>query len=137
MFDSCIPCSLPFDLLVIQKRSQLDSHKDPNDTATVGSAALETMEGDPPSKAVMSVAAHGQVQHGLQGRLAPQDQSSELQQGVSAKDTHSDERTPEAMSPGWRAASQGPQGMWSSTPQQAEHVVVSLILVNGTKFKDG
>ena len=36
---------------------------DPDGTATVGSAALETMEDDPTSKAVVSVAEQGQVQH--------------------------------------------------------------------------
>ena len=63
VLDSCIPCNLPFGLLVTHKRSQLDIHMDPKCTATVGSAALETMEDDPTSKAVVSVAEQGQVQH--------------------------------------------------------------------------
>ena len=116
MLDSCIPCNLPFGLLVIHKRSQLDIHMDPDDTATVGSAALETMENDPTSKTVVSVAEQGQVQHGLQGRLASQDQCNEQLEGVPVKDNYSDERTAEAMSPGWHAASQGPQGKMSCTP---------------------
>ena len=63
VLDSCIPCNLPFGLLVSHKRFQLDIHMDPDGTATVGSAALETMEDDPTSKAVVSVAEQGQVQH--------------------------------------------------------------------------
>ena len=94
---------------------------DPKCTATVGSAALETMEDDPTSTAVVSVAEQGQVQHGLQGRSAAQDQCNEQLQGVPVKDSYSEERTAEAMSPGQHAASQGPQGKMSCTPQQAEH----------------
>ena len=48
---------------------------DPKDTTTVGSAALETIEDDPTSRVVVSVAeqVQGQV-HGVQGLVALQDQ---------------------------------------------------------------
>ena len=59
----------------------------------------------------------------MQGRLAFQDQCNEQLQGVPVKDNYSDERTAEAMSLGWHAASQGPQGKMNCTPQQAEHAV--------------
>ena len=99
-----ITCDLAFAVLAAQKHSQLVILMDPKDTTTVGSAALETNDDDPTSRVVVSVAepVQGQV-HGVQGRMAPQDQSNEQQQGVTAKDNCTDERTTEAMSHGWQA----------------------------------
>ena len=75
---------MAFALLAAQKHSQLVILMDPKDTTTVGSAALETIEDDPTSRVVVSVAeqVQGQV-HGVQGRMAPQDQSNEQQQGAT------------------------------------------------------
>ena len=47
---------------------------DPKSTATVGSAAVATVEDDPTSTAVVGVAEQGRVRHGVQGLVALQGQ---------------------------------------------------------------
>ena len=79
------------------------------------------VEGDPTSTAVVGVAEQGRVERGAQGRSAIQDQRNEQLQGVLVKDSYSEERTAEVMSPGQHAAPQIPQGKMSCTPQQAAH----------------
>ena len=94
---------------------------DPKSNATVGSAAVVAVEDDPTSTAVVGVAEGGRVERGAQGRSAPQDRCNELPQGALVKDTYSEERTAEVMSPGQHAAPQVPKGRMSCTPQQAAH----------------
>ena len=94
---------------------------DPKSTATVGSAAVATVEDDPTSTAVVGAAEQGRVERGAQGRSAIQDQCNEQLQGVLVKDSYSEERTAEVMSPGQHAAPQIPKGKMSCTPQQAAH----------------
>ena len=65
---------------------------DPKGTATVGSAAVETVEDDPTSTAMVGVAEQGRVELGAQGRSATQDQCNEQVQGVLVKDSYSEER---------------------------------------------
>ena len=94
---------------------------DPKSTATVGSAAVATVEDDPTSTAVVGAAEQGRVERGAQGRSASQDQCNEQLQGVLVKDSYSEERTAEVMSPGQHAAPQVPKGKMSCTLQQAAH----------------
>ena len=94
---------------------------DPKSAATVGSAAVVAVEGNPTSTAVVGVAEGGRVERGAQGRSAPQDRCTELPQGTLVKDSYSEERTAEVMSPGQHAAPQVPKGRMSCTPQQAVH----------------